>query len=57
MFEDDMPNMKTEMNENLLTQKIEKRNLMLYSDQTVEFIYRVNGDLRKNTTEKGAISP
>ena len=56
-FEDDMPNMKTEMNENLLTQKIEKRNLMLYSDQTVEFIYRVNGDLRKNTTEKGAISP
>ena len=52
-----MPNMKTEMNENLLTQKIEKRNLMLYSDQTVEFIYRVNGDLRKNTTEKGAISP
>ena len=40
-FEDDIPNMKTEMNYNLLTQIIEMRNHMEYYDQTVKFISRV----------------
>ena len=36
-----MPSMKTEMNYNLLTQRIERRNHMEYYDQTVKFISRV----------------
>ena len=49
-----MPNMKNEMNHNLLTQTIDKINHMDYYDQMVKFIATVIGNLRKNTTEKGA---
>ena len=49
-----MPNMKTEMNYNLLTQTIEKSNLMEYYKQKVKLITRVIEYLRNNTTERGA---
>ena len=47
-----MPNMKTEMNHNLLTQKIKKSRIMEYSEHTVKFIPIVIEDLRKNTMQK-----
>ena len=53
-FEGDMPNMKTDMNNYLLSQKIEKIKRMEYSDQTVKLIAIVIEDLRKNTTERSA---
>ena len=54
-FEDDIPSMKTEMNHNLLTQKIENIKHMEYSEKTVKLIARVIEDFRNNTMEKGAI--
>ena len=52
-----MPNMKTNINHNLLTQKIEKRNNMQYYEQTVRLIAILIEYLRNNTTEKGASFP
>ena len=49
-----MPNMKTEMNHILLTQKIGNISLREYYEQTMNFITRFIEDLRKNTTKKGA---
>ena len=43
------------MNHNLLTQIIENIKRMEYSEQTVKLIGRDIEDLRKSTTEKGAI--
>ena len=39
-FEDDMPNIKTEMNYNLFTHTIENSKRMEYSDQTVKLFSR-----------------
>ena len=47
-----MTNMKTEMNHNLLTQTIEKRKCMEYSEQTVKLIAIVIEHLRNNKMEK-----
>ena len=47
-----MPNMKTDMNHNLLTQTIEKRKCMEYSEQTVKLIAIVIEHLRNNKMEK-----
>ena len=44
--------MKTEMNHNLLTRKIQNIKCMKYSDQSLKFIARVIEDLRNNTMEK-----
>ena len=54
-FEDNMPNMKTDINHNVLTQTSENSNQMEYYEQTVKLIARVIEDLRNNTTQKGAI--
>ena len=51
-FEDDIPNMKTDTNHNLLTQTIEKSNHMEYYEQIVEFISIDIEDLLKITMEK-----
>ena len=48
-----MPNMKTEINHNLLTQTIKNINHTDYSEKTVQLITRFIEDLRNNTTEKG----
>ena len=53
-FEDDMPTMKTYMNNNLLTHTIENSKHMVYYDQTVKLIEIFIEDLRKNTMDKGA---
>ena len=50
-----MPNMKTDMNHNLLTQTIEKRKCMEYSEQTVKLVARVIEDLRNNAIVKVSI--
>ena len=47
-----MPNMKNEMNHNLLTQTIDKINHMDYYDQMVKFIATVIGNLRKTQRKK-----
>ena len=49
-----MPSMKTEINHNLLTQKIESSKSIEYSNQIVKFICRVIEYLRNNKQEKGA---
>ena len=41
-----MPNMKIDMNHNLLTQTIEKSNSMVYYEKTVKLIARVIEDLK-----------
>ena len=46
--------MKTDMNHNLLAQKIENTKRMEYYEQMVKFIARVIEDLRNNTMGKGA---
>ena len=52
-FYDDTPNIKTEMNHNLLTQEIENSKRMWYSDQIVRLISRVIKDFKNNTMKKG----
>ena len=47
-----MPNMKTEMNNILLTQAIERRKHMQYYEKTVKLIVRVIEDSRNNKTKK-----
>ena len=54
-FEDDMLNMKTEMNHNLLTQTIEEIKRMEYSEKKVKVLTRVIEDLRNNRSKKGTI--
>ena len=49
-----MTSMKTEMNHNLLTHKLEKRKRMKYSEQTVKLISRIIEDLINNTMGKGS---
>ena len=46
-----MPNMKTDMNHNLLTQKIEKRTRMEYSDKKIKLIAKDIEYLRNNIIE------
>ena len=48
-----MPNMKTEMNHNLLTKTIGKSKHMEYSEKTVKIIARFIEDSINNTMEKG----
>ena len=54
-FEDDMPNIKTKMNHNLLTQKLQSSKHMEYFIQTLGLIVRIIKLLRMNTMKKGAI--
>ena len=49
-----MPNMKTDIHHNLLTQKIENSKHMEYYEQTTKLVARAIEDSRKNNTEKGA---
>ena len=51
---DDIPNMKTEMNHNLLAQTIEKVKRMEYYEQTVKLIATIIEDLINNTMENAA---
>ena len=44
-----MPNMKIEMNNDLMIQTIEKSNSMEYSEKTVKLIVIIVEDLRKIT--------
>ena len=54
-FEDDIPNMITKTNHNLLTQTIENKKRMEYYEQILKLIARVNKELIKNTPEIVAI--
>ena len=49
-----MPSMKTDMNHNLLMQKIDDSKWMEYYEQIVKLIARAIEDLIKNTIEKCA---
>ena len=51
-----MPNIKTEINHNVLTQIIENSMCMEYSEQKVKLIDRFIEKLRNNTMEKCIIS-